>query len=286
MDKRGKWLLSACLLVVLAATVHFFHLGLLRVLPDSVTSEFLEKRLIPKPSVARAFSLGYDRVLADYYWLLFAQYYGDIKARCVDKLVYAPDYLRLIVALDPHFIRAYWFTAFVLAGDLSGHYQSVRNAEASRQCLAESKRILDDGIAANQDDWTLPYIAGFSQYLFAKDCQTAAYYYGIAAKVPGAPSWLSKMKKTMQTGLSLRIHDEARMWALTFREANDSAAREHARKALQLIWSQVYWSASDAQLENIKQRSLFMLQYFKVELLAREFCRRNTSVSDLEATSR
>ena len=230
------------------------------------TSELLSRRFIPKPDLARALSLGFDRILSDYYWLVFAQYYGD-KDAGIDKFRYAPDYLRLIVSLDPHFIRPYWFTAFVLAGDMATQARMDNDRQQSKKCLDESKALLDDGIRQNPNDWTLPYIAGFSQYLFAKDDKCAAHYYKIAAKVPGAPAFLPKMARIMESGVALRVNVEARTWTLAYLMSNDREVKNRARRELQIIWSQIYYLAVDAKLDNIVERALSRLKDLDVTLL-------------------
>ncbi len=235
-------------LFVAAIAVHLSHLEVMRLQPHYV-SDFHNKRLISKPEVAKAFSLGFDRVLADVFWLQFVQYYGDTNAARFEKFRYAPDYIRLVVKMDPHFLRPYYFASFVLAGDMN------------RQSDAE--QILKSGIENNPEDWSLPYIAGFNQYLFAENQIKAAKYYRIAAKRPGAPDWLNGLAKIMESPMTRRLTGVIKSWEKIYK-SSDHDAREHARQQLQDLWSGVYYYAPT---ERIKNHALDKLNEFSVALL-------------------
>ncbi|MBX9723006.1 MAG: hypothetical protein K2X81_16510, partial [Candidatus Obscuribacterales bacterium] len=231
-----------------AVLVHIAQLQVMRLQPQYI-SDYHNKRLISKPEVAKAFSLGFNRVLADVFWLQFVQYYGDINAAKFEKFRYAPDYIRLVVTMDPHFLRPYYFASFVLAGDMNEQ--------------AEAEKILNAGITENPNDWSLPYIAGFNQYLFAQNQEKAAKYYRIAAARPGSPSWLNGLVKIMESPMTRRLTGVIKSWEKIFK-SDDHDAKEHARQQLQDLWSGVYYYAPT---ERIKNHALDKLNEFNVSLL-------------------
>ena len=240
---------SAALLLALAGIVvlHTAHLQVIQLLPFRF--EFESNRFIMKPEIARACSLGFQRLYADLNWLSFIQYYGDRRSASEDKLRHAPEYLRLIIKMDPHFKAPYWFASFVLAGDLG----KTREAE----------EILDEGIKNNPEDWNLLYIAGFNQYFYAKDQEKAAQYYTRASKINGAPEFLAEFAKIMNSGVMYPIQMVAKQWERNYR-VSKGAVREKTLVELQYLWSGVY---NAAPTERIKNHALEKLKQFDVELV-------------------
>lgn len=238
---------AALLALFMACVAHSAHLSIVKQIDTS--DDFQRRRLVMNSDMLKAFSLGFDRVLADIWWLGFVQYYGDRRAITEEKLRYAPSYLKLVVALDPHFIRPYWFAAFVLAGDLG--------------MLKESNDFLDMGIRNNPEEWSLPYIAGFNQALYARDYAKAGAYYAQAAKVPGAPAWLAEQAKIMQSDAP-RLIKEIKTWERMYKEENNELVKEKALANIQRLWSIVYWEAPNQEYRN---RAIEKLTSYDLKLL-------------------
>ena len=253
--------------ILAVCLIQFSHARLLDLVPEKISDHF-SSRLVPPPNLAKALSLGFDRVLADYYWLIFTQYYGDSRVGA-DKFHYAPAYLNLILTLDPHFKRAYWFAAFVLAGDMASQSKHEHNFATMKKNLSQAKDILDEGIKANPQDWTIPWIAGFSQYLFAKDYKLAGYYYKMGSKKPGAPDWLGRFASIMESGAAKDIFQDAKTWAITYSESKDSSVKEHARGELQRIWSRLYYMGLDKKMDYMVTQAKSHLELFGADLLPR-----------------
>lgn len=235
------------LLAVSALIFNFLHLEMLKHI-DVNKSTFHNKRFITNSTMTKAFTLGFDRVLADYWWLQFVQYYGDPKKAAEEKLRHAPSYLKLVIELDPHFIRPYWFASFVFAGDFNNQ--------------KEAAEILDYGIKNNPNEWSLPYIAGFNQALYSHNYKLAAKYYRMAAKIPGAPDWLERQATIMDSDIPAQVK-VIKSWEQVFKDKNPMV-KEKARATLQRLWSDVYWKAPT---DPIRERALNKLKEFEVRLL-------------------
>jgi hypothetical protein len=179
-----------------------------------------------------AFTLGYDHLLADYYWLAFVSYAGDSRARQSDKYVLADRYLDIVTRLDPHFIEAYWFCAFCVGAD------------QGRPDLAQ--KIIDRGIAANPFNWSLPFIGGFNQFIFAGNELSAARYYRMAARFPEAPRWLSGQALLLERGIP-RIYKQIGIWEKIYNSQNSPLVKEKARDTLTGLWLTVYKNAPDQE---------------------------------------
>lgn len=205
---------------------------------------------IPIPSYysLRLVSLGFDKLLADCYWLSFIGYYGDSESRKQDRYALAGNYLDLITSLDPQFVQPYWFAAFCIGND-----------QKNPQRAAE---ILEKGIAANQDNWYLPFIAGFNQYMFAKNELGAAKYYRQASKYPGAPDWLERQAKILEAKIPSTIK-EINTWTDVYQSISEEGLRQRAKEKLIRLWMSVY---SKSPSEEIRKRARAELSELGVDL--------------------
>ncbi len=196
---------------------------------------------LPDARVVKLLALGFDDVLFDYYWLEFIQYIGDVQKRQLDHSEKAAEYLNLLTKLDPHFIPAYYFAAIVLG-------------EQNQSSTAAN--LIDQGIAANPDNWYLPYIAGINQYLFAHDERRAAQYYLMASKFPAAPDWLERQAKILEANIPSTIK-EINVWDSMYTSAPNQAVKERAFEKLVALWLKVYRTAPS---KVIKERALNQLK--------------------------
>lgn len=250
-NKRNKsTAILIVLMVIVASIMHQAQASVLKELQSDNYDQFFNKRFIPEAVFSKSFSGGFDRLIADIYWLIFIQYYGDSRCRD-DHFRHAPDYIELVVHMDPHFIRPYWFASFVLSEDL----KQVERADD----------ILREGIKNNPNDWSIPYIAGFNQYLYADNPKKAAYYYRIAGKVPGAPSWLNAQARILELDIPSYLK-KVRTW-LRILKQGDAMVKGKALQNLTILWSKMYWAApTDIMRKNIKEK----LEQYQLPLLPKE----------------
>lgn len=255
---------SLLVLTLGCVVMQLSHMALIKAVPFQF--RFERTRFILKPENARAFSLGFTRVLADLNWISFVQYYGDRRV-AQEGFKFAADFLNLIIDLDPHFEAPYWFASFILAGEL-------HETEAAT-------KILDLGISTNLDNWNLYYIAGFNQYMYGydkvklrandpaalkqrdKSMEMAAKYYEAGSRVPGAPSWLKGFAKIMRSH-ALDLVSEIKIWEGTFKSSDSVVVRQHAVEKLQELNSILYYVSPN---ENYKQRALEGLRQLDLPVL-------------------
>lgn len=191
--------------------------------------------LIPTQQAVRLYSLGFDRLLADYFWLSLIGYLGESSKRRFDHYELTDRYIELITGLDPHFLDAYWFGTFVIGGD-------QRNPRRAAE-------ILDNGIESNPESWSLPFIAGINQYLYAGNEVAAAKYYRIAANYPDAPAWLLRQAEILEAKLP-RLIKEASSWLNIFESAGNGAVKDLAQERAIRLWVQVYKTAPNDAYRN------------------------------------
>lgn len=240
--------LIACL--VLAVLIQFLHARMNNALAKHGANA--DQQYLPPSAVAlKMLSLGFDQLLADFYWLCFVQYMGDTEARKIDHYADAEKYADIVASLDPKFLKVYYFSAFIIG------------SEQHRPDLAAE--IIDRGIAANQDNWYLPFIAGINQYLYAHDEVRAAKYYRMAAKFPDAPKWLGRQAEILEAKIPSLIK-ETNVWDSIYRSSSDSVVRERARAKLATLWLTVYKTSPSPE---IRKRALQQLHELGIPELPR-----------------
>ncbi len=191
------------------------------------------EELYVRPETARRLSLGFNGLVADWYWLRSLQYVG----RKIDA--YRGDFtlddmrplgirnlgplLDEATTLDPQFSAAYEFGAVVLP--------SIDRDAAVR--------LVQKGIRDNPRDWRLYQHLGYI-YWQAGRFTEASEAYALGARLPGAPAWMNAMAAQMQTQGGSR--DLAReMYRRMYEGAGDEQVRTLALRRL-------------AQLDSLEQR--------------------------------
>lgn len=137
--------------------------------PHEIIGELM---YFPSGYALRALSVGFDGPLADLVWLRFVQYYGE--HRMTDArfdLMY--HILDILTTLDPKFLYAYTLGALMLTHD------------AERPDQAES--LLRKGMILNRDEWRIPFIHGFINYVFLRNYRVAQTYFRLATTKPDVP---------------------------------------------------------------------------------------------------
>jgi tetratricopeptide (TPR) repeat protein len=135
---------------------------------------------VPSPGFFLDFSPSFRTTIADAYYLLMVQYYGE-HMKGDKRLDSLPQMADLVTTLSPHFTRAYLFGAFALI-------------DAGRPEL--SYKLLERGFEENPGDWRFPAYLGFFAYRYGiggdKDL-VASRWYQKAAAMPGSPAYLQRL---------------------------------------------------------------------------------------------
>jgi tetratricopeptide (TPR) repeat protein len=174
----------------------------------------------------KGFSLGFEGLIADWYWMRALQYIGNKLLNSPEQDIDLSDlrpldprllypYLDTATDLDPQFIPAYSYGAVVLP------------AIDPQKAIA----ITEKGIANNPDEWKLYHYLGFINWRL-EQYDKAAEAYERGAKIPNAPPFMQLMAARMRTQGSSR--ETAReIYREMYEGAHDEQIRETA--ALQLL---------------------------------------------------
>jgi tetratricopeptide (TPR) repeat protein len=187
----------------------------------------IDESLYLNGKTARRISLGFNGLVADWYWMRSLQYVGkkilsqpgpvalDDLGKLNLKLL-AP-LLDTATTLDPEFLDPYEYAAIVLpAVDVK-----------------EAIRITQKGIDANPNAWRLYQHLGYI-YWQQGNYQAASETYGRGAQIPGVPPWMLAMKAKMLADGGSR--DTAReIYTRMFEESDDEQVKDMARRHVWLL---------------------------------------------------
>jgi hypothetical protein len=137
------------------------------------------KMLVPRPEAVRWAALGFDSLLADYYWLRVVQVVGR-SLRPVEQAPLIGEITRVVVALDPWVDHPYRFAAMWMSDD--------------PRTLASANRILERGIAYHPRDWRNRFYLSFNHFYNLGDAESAARELERAVGLPGAPRYLGRLR--------------------------------------------------------------------------------------------
>lgn len=133
---------------------------------------------VPRPEVARATALGFDAVLADYYWLQAVQTVGG-SAHPSERGPLLGSLIDVVTTLDPWVDHPYRFAAVWMTDSP----QSVRKAN----------ELLSRGIEHHPDDWRNHFYLGFNHFMYLGEPTEAADALERAIALPDSPRYLKRL---------------------------------------------------------------------------------------------
>ena len=164
---------------------------------------------IPSGEFLKPFTLGYNQLVADFFWIRAISYFGD-ELKASGQYPWLYHILDLVTTLDPNFKWPYYFGAMVLS------------LEANQ--VEKSNIILRKAMKSHPDEWKYPFYLGFNYWYHYDDPATAAPYIEIAARLPGAPAYLRTFPATLYSKAG---HIKT---AITFLEEMENSAQDEQVK--------------------------------------------------------
>jgi hypothetical protein len=194
---------------------------------------------VPSPRFYMDFSPSFRTTIADAYWLLTVQYYGE-HINGDHRLGALKDMLNLVTDLSPRFRQPYLFGSFALvdAGWARAGYD-----------------LLVKGNAALPEDWRLTTTLGAFTYEYAgnRDKATrAAEWYRKAAEQPGRPEWVPRVAAAL-----LAKGGEGAKAALLWAQVYGSGDRYSQQKAVQAL-DVLLPTQKEARMQAVAKLALMM----------------------------
>lgn len=164
---------AAALLLVVCAT-GWSHARL----PNQTRAD-LGEDFVPAPHVVDVASLGFDALLADYYWLQAVQVAGAADVIREDTASHLGRLVDVVTTLNPHVDHPYRFAAVWL--------------NHSREQVLEANGLLERAIAHHPEDWRNYFYLGFNHFYYLGDFAAAAEALEAAVLRPGSPAYLPRL---------------------------------------------------------------------------------------------
>lgn len=210
-------------------------------MPESYT----DSDLTMNGSKLKGFALGFEGLIADWYWMRALQYIGD-KIVASEKDINIDDlrdlnprllypFLDNATDLDPQFISAYSYGAMVLP------------AIDPEKAIAIAKK----GIANNPGEWRLYQHLGYIYWKLGR-YEEAADTYASGAKIPGSASFMALMAASMKTEGGSRATSRA-IYQQMLAEPSDEGTQITAKRRLAQLDSLDERDAIDAVLAKFKE---------------------------------
>jgi hypothetical protein len=215
---RGRTSLVLVLVLVLSGAVIWrtgVYLNHERYSGD-ITEEMM---YFPSGKLTEIASVGFDSLASMMLWLRGIQYYGAHK-RTDQYYLLAEHIFQTITDLDPNFIDAYRFGAFVISQDMG---QPAGGAE-----------LLRKGIRHNYESWELFFDLGFLYFVDIEDETKAAHYFNMASRFPDAPE-IAKRFSAFAYKRSGNYAVSRRLWEEIYASTTNQAMRENASYALNML---------------------------------------------------
>ena len=175
---------------------------------------------VPDPSIIERMTLGFEAILADYYWLVAIQAVGgagrvnDEGSADVGKLI------DVVTTLNPWVGHPYRFAAVWLTDT----EEKVRTAN----------RLLERGIDHHPEEWRNRFYLGFNLFYYLMEYESAADQIEAASRLPGAPAYLPRLVARLRSETADVDVAEAFLLELV-RTTEDPTLREGYRAGLDEI---------------------------------------------------
>jgi len=174
----------------------------------------------PSPGLARVMALGFDALLADYYWLQAVQVAGGANAIDASDARQLGRLVDVVTTLNPHVGHPYRFAAVWLTHDAL----QVR----------EGNRLLRRAIEYHPDDWRNHFYLGFNHFFYLADYEEAARALEIAIDLPGRPAYLPLLVARLKSQ-----HGDIDVAEVFLRELYRSSEDEDTKVKLQVALDEI-----------------------------------------------
>lgn len=183
---------------------------------DDVVEEMM---YFPSGSLLELASAGNETLVADFLWLRGIQYYGEHR-RTDRSYPLAEHVFSTITDLDPQFVGAYRFGAFVLGQDAGQPVAGIN--------------LIRKGMVQNPGTWQLPFDLGFLYFIQMNDSRSAAHFFNFAARQEGAPE-LVKRFSAFAYRKAGKTEAAKALWEEISRSSDNEVMKETADFALRSI---------------------------------------------------
>jgi tetratricopeptide (TPR) repeat protein len=247
MNQNSKQTIISIVAIIFGFGLIFVLSNFIKSSRPSLPDNYIDEDLALQGAKLKGYSLGFEGLIADWYWMQSLQYIGDkvIKSNANinlenlrplnPRLLY--PFLDNATDLDPQFMACYSYGAVVLP------------AIDPKQAI----KLTEKGIVKNPNEWRLFQHLGYIYWRLG-NFEKASETYENGSKINGAPPFMKLMSAQMKTQGGSR--ETARtMYEQMLAEAQDSQTKENAAIRLLEIESLDERDAIRTVLDNFKQKN-------------------------------
>jgi tetratricopeptide (TPR) repeat protein len=247
MNQNSKQTIISIVAIIFGFGLIFVLSNFIKSSRPSLPDNYIDEDLALQGAKLKGYSLGFEGLIADWYWMQSLQYIGDkvIKSNANinlenlrplnPRLLY--PFLDNATDLDPQFMACYSYGAVVLP------------AIDPQQAI----KLTEKGIVKNPNEWRLLQHLGYIYWRLG-NFEKASETYENGSKINGAPPFMKLMSAQMKTQGGSR--ETARtMYEQMLAEAQDSQTKENAAIRLLEIESLDERDAIRTVLDNFKQKN-------------------------------
>lgn len=247
MSKNSKQIIFSITALVIGFGLIFVLSNFIENRRPDLPESYIDEDLALQGANLKGYSLGFEGLIADWYWMQSLQYIGDKVAKTegvvnIENL--KPLNPRLLYPmldnatdLDPHFMVVYSYGAVVLP------------AIDPEQAI----KIAEKGIAKNPNEWRLYQQLGYIYWRLGR-FDEAYEVYSKGASINGAPAFFQMMAARMKTQGGSRETSRA-MYRQMLEEAQDNQTKEIAQIRLSQLDSLDERDAIRAVLQSFKEKN-------------------------------
>jgi tetratricopeptide (TPR) repeat protein len=248
MSANAKQTVILILVLILGFSAIFGLSNFIAKVKPEIPETYTDEDLSLQAAKLKGYSLGFEGLIADWYWMNSLQYLGDkivkSKTETIDigdlrglnpRLLY--PMLDSATTLDPKFTAVYSFGAVVLP------------AIDAQQAI----KITEKGIENNPNDWRLYHQLGYI-YWRMKDYEKAAEVYEAGSKLPDAPSFMKSMVANLKNEGGSR-ETARQIYTQLATETEDKQAKESAKLRLLQLDSLDEQDAVNSVLKTFKEKN-------------------------------
>jgi tetratricopeptide (TPR) repeat protein len=134
---------------------------------------------VPRPEFAKIAALGFDTVMADFYWLQAVQVVGSANANPVQYGTHLGRLIDVVTTLDPWVDHAYRFAAIWLTG--------------SEEDVRSANRLLERSFDYHPWEWRNRFYLGYNLFFYLGENEQAANVLEAASRLDYSPRYLARL---------------------------------------------------------------------------------------------
>lgn len=139
---------------------------------------------LPAPDVARVASVGFDSLVADFYWFRAVQIAGSSEGPAGQSHTLGA-LVDLVTELDPWVDHPYRFAALWMTDDL--------------EAIEKANALLERGIEHHPEEWRNRFYLAFNHFFYLDQQAEAAAVLEPAIGLDGAPAYLGRLVARLQS---------------------------------------------------------------------------------------